>query len=121
MPGTTVTKIAEVKNTGAADAWVRVQVTQNIQRDGELYPNDGLVTLDYNATDWTQGDDGYFYYNKVLKPGEVTEPIFNNVAFSGTMDNMYRNAEVTVDVAAQAVQTANNGSTVMDAKGWPNA
>lgn len=30
MPGTTVTKIAEVKNTGAADAWVRVQVTQNI-------------------------------------------------------------------------------------------
>ena len=121
MPGTTVTKIAEIKNTGAADAWVRVQVTQNIQRDKELYPNDGLVTLDYNTTDWTQGDDGYFYYNKVLKPGEVTEPIFNNVAFSGTMDNMYRDAEVTVDVAAQAVQTANNGSTVMDAKGWPNA
>lgn len=79
------------------------------------------MTLDYNTTDWTQGDDGYFYYNKVLKPGEVTEPIFNNVAFSGTMDNMYRDAEVTVDVAAQAVQTANNGSTVMDAKGWPNA
>ena len=85
MPGTTVTKIAEVKNTGAADAWVRVQVTQSIQRDKELYPNDGLVTLDCNTTDWTQGEDGYFYYNKVLKPGEVTEPIFTNVAFSGTM------------------------------------
>ena len=121
MPGTTVTKIAEVKNTGAADAWVRVQVTQSIQRDKELYPNDGLVTLDYNTTDWTQGEDGYFYYNKVLKPGEVTEPIFTNVAFSGTMDNAYQGAQVVVDVAAQAVQTAHNGSTVTDAKGWPNA
>lgn len=121
MPGTTVTKIAEVKNTGAADAWVRVQVTQSIQRDKELYPNDGLVTLDYNTTDWTRGEDGYFYYNKVLKPGEVTEPIFTNVAFSGAMDNAYQGAQVVVDVAAQAVQTAHNGSTVTDAKGWPNA
>ncbi len=121
MPGTTVTKIAEVKNTGAADAWVRVQVTKCIQRDGEHFPDDGLVTLDYNTTDWIQGADGYFYYNKALKPGEVTEPIFTNVAFSGTMDNAYQSAEVMVDVAAQAVQTANNGSTVTDAQGWPNA
>lgn len=79
------------------------------------------MTLDYNTTDWTQGEDGYFYYNKVLKPGEVTEPIFTNVAFSGTMDNAYQGAQVVVDVAAQAVQTAHNGSTVTDAKGWPNA
>lgn len=26
MPNTTVTKIAEIKNTGASDAWVRVKV-----------------------------------------------------------------------------------------------
>ena len=69
----------------------------------------------------TQGEDGYFYYNKVLKPGEVTEPIFTSVAFSGDMDSMYQDAQVVVDVAAQAVQTAHNGSTVADAKGWPNA
>ena len=30
MPNTTVTKIAEIKNTGASEAWVRVKVEKNI-------------------------------------------------------------------------------------------
>ena len=47
---------------------MRVQVTPTIQRDNELYSNDGLVTLDYNTTDWIQGDDGYFYYKIGLPP-----------------------------------------------------
>ena len=121
MPGTTVTKIAEIKNTGASDAWVRVLVTKDIQLAGDGTPDTSFVELNLNLTDWTQGKDGYLYYNKVLKPGEVTEPIFTAVTFNVTMGNEYQNATATVDVAAQAVQTANNGDIVMDAKGWPNA
>ena len=34
MPNATVTKIAEVKNTGASDAWIRVKVEKNIQLQG---------------------------------------------------------------------------------------
>ena len=119
MPGMTVTKIAEIKNTGAADAWIRVLVTKSIQLAGEGTPDAGLVELDLNLTDWTQGEDGYLYYNKALKPGEVTAPIFTTVTFNVTMGNEYQNAAATVDVAAQAVQTANNGETVMEAQGWP--
>ena len=37
------------------------------------------------------------------------------------MGNEYQNATATVDVFAQAVQTANNGATVMAAQGWPKA
>ena len=37
------------------------------------------------------------------------------------MGNEYQNATATVNVSAQAVQNANNGDTVMDAKGWPNS
>jgi len=121
MPGMTVTKIAEIKNTGASDAWVRVKVEKNIKLQGEGTPDTSLVELNLNLTDWTLGEDGYLYYNKALKPGEVTEPIFTAVTFNVTMGNEYQNATATVDVAAQAVQTANNGDTVMDAKGWPNA
>lgn len=121
MPGMTVTKIAEIKNTGASDAWVRVKVEKNIKLQGEGTPDTALVELNLNLTDWTLGEDGYLYYNKALKPGEVTEPIFTAVTFNVTMGNEYQNATATVDVAAQAVQTANNGDTVMDAKGWPNA
>ena len=121
MPGMTVTKIAEIKNTGASDAWVRVKVEKSIKLQGEGTPDTALVELNLNLTDWTQGKDGYLYYNKVLKPGEVTAPIFTSVTFKAAMGNEYQNATATVDVVAQAVQTANNGDTVMDAKGWPNA
>lgn len=121
MPGMTVTKIAEIKNTGASDAWVRVKVEKSIKLQGEGTPDTALVELNLNLTDWTQGKDGYLYYNKVLKPGEVTEPLFTAVTFNVTMGNEYQNATATVDVVAHAVQTANNGDTVMDAKGWPNA
>lgn len=120
MPGMTVTKIAEIKNTGASDAWVRVKVEKNIKLQGEGTPDTALVELTINTTDWTE-KDGYFYYTKALKPGEVTAPIFTAVTFKADMGNEYQNATATVDVSAQAVQTANNGDTVMDAKGWPNS
>ena len=120
MPGMTVTKIAEVKNTGASDAWVRVKVEKNIKLQGEGAPDTGLVELTLNTADWTE-KDGYYYYTKVLKPGEVSAPIFTAVTFKPDMGNEYQNATATVDVTAQAVQTANNGATVMDAQGWPNA
>ena len=120
MPGMTVTKIAEIKNTGASDAWVRVKVEKNIKLQGEGTPDTGLVELTLNTTDWTE-KDGYYYYKEALKPGEVTAPIFTAVTFKPDMGNEYQNATATVDVVAQAVQTANNGATVMDAQGWPNA
>lgn len=120
MPNTTVTKIAEIKNTGASDAWVRVKVEKSIKLQGDGTPDTGLVELALNTADWTE-KDGYYYYTKVLKPGEVTAPIFTAVTFKPDMGNEYQNATATVDVVAQAVQVANNGDTVMDAKGWPNA
>lgn len=120
MPGMTVTKIAEIKNTGASDAWVRVKVEKNIELKGEGTPDAGLVELALNTAYWTE-KDGYYYYTKALKPGEVTAPVFTSVTFNATMGNEYQNATATVDVFAQAVQTANNGATVMDAQGWPKA
>ena len=120
MPNTTVTKIAEIKNTGASDAWVRVKVEKNIKLQGEGTPDTSLVELTRSANHWTE-KDGFYYYTKPLKPGEVTAPIFTSVTFNANMGNEYQNATATVDVFAQAVQTANNGATVMDAQGWPRA
>ena len=118
MPGMTVTKIAEIKNTGASEAWVRVKVEKNIQLKGEGEVNPDLVELALDTANWTE-KDGYYYYNKALKPGEVTAPIFSAVTFNASMGNEYQNATATVDVYAQAVQTANNGETALNAQGWP--
>ena len=121
MPGMTVTKIAEIKNTGKSDAWIRVKIEKTIELKREGTPETGLVELGLNTTEWTE-KDGYYYYNKALKPGETTEPIFTNVTFKATMGNEYQNATAKVDVYAQAVQTANNPATdddVTTVKGWP--
>ena len=123
MPGTSATKIAEVANTGASEAWIRVGVEKDIRLpeiDPEVEIDPDVVALDIDTVHWTDGGDGYFYYNEPVKPGEVTAPIFTAVTFKPEMGNEYQNATATVDVSAQAVQTANNGDTVMDAKGWPN-
>ena len=121
MPEATVTKIVEVKNTGVSDAWVRVMVDKKIiLPTGSITPDASLVELACNTADWTE-KDGYYYYTKALKPGEVTAPIFTAVTFKADMGNEYQDATATVDVTAQAVQTANNGATVMDAQGWPKA
>mgnify|MGYP001632145638 FL=1 len=118
MPHTTVTKIAEIKNPGASEAWVRVKVEKNIVlKTRNITPDTSLLEVTHNTADWTEKDE-YYYYNKALKPGEVTAPIFTAVTFHVTMGNEYQDAAATVDVLAQAVQTANNGATVMDAQGW---
>ena len=135
MPGTSVSKIVTVKNTGEADAYIRVWVNTAISEPGDPITNpliknlpltitvDGeevdVLTLDYNTEDWTQGEDGYWYYNKALKVGESTEALFENVAFHKLMGNVYQNSKALVDVTAQATQVANNGESAVEAKGWP--
>ena len=121
MPGMTVTKIAEVENTGASAAWVRVKVEKAIKLAKEIEgftPDTALVALNINTEKWEHEGD-YFYYKEALQPNEITAPIFTSVTFNKTMGNEYQGATATVDIVAQAVQKANNGDNALTAKGWP--
>lgn len=115
MPGMEVTKIAEVKNTGDNTAWVRVKIEKSFDFDG-ADPN--LIGVSINEDYWTL-QDGWYYYTEKLAPEEVTKPIFTAVTFDETMGNAYQDKQATVDVYAQAVQTANNGDSWDKALGWP--
>lgn len=135
MPGESVSKIVTVKNTGEAAAYIRVWVNTAISEPGDPITNpliknlpltievDGetveLIDIDYNTEDWEQGEDGYWYYGKALKAGETTEPLFENVTFHKLMGNAYQNSRTIVDVSAEATQVANNGTSSMEAAGWP--
>jgi len=121
MPGTDITKIVEIKNTGSSDAYVRVKVEKDIVLPDETAgtPDLGLMKIDFDQTYWILGDDGYYYYKTALQPGTVTEPLFASVSFDISMGNMYENSTAKVDVTAYAVQTANNGTNAQEAKGWP--
>ena len=70
---------------------------------------------------WHTDSDGYIYYAKPVAAGEATEILFDTVHFAPEMGNEYQNCTANIIISAQAVQTANNGNTVMDAKGWPNS
>ena len=151
MPGTTVTKIAEVRNTGEADAWIRVRLTGDIRLTGDLTQRPPRAEEDRwnlrcrraaefgptrplsimsalvrsppgagaSSPSRTLAADGYLYCNKAIRPGETTAPLFTCVTFDAGMGNEYQNATATVHVAAEAVQTANNGVTALEALGWP--
>ena len=123
MPGTDVTKVVEVKNSGDNPVWVRVSVDKQIIMDEQMdeEADTGLMTMDFDTDNWTVGNDGYYYYTKPLEAGKTTESLFAAVAFDPAMDNKYQNCKAKVEVNAYAVQTANNGTTVEEAKGWPEA
>lgn len=125
MPGQSVSKIVSVENTGPNSAWVRIKVeAEMVNQQGEtlaLEVGDGKA-MDITVLEgWTDGGDGYFYFDKKVKPGRSTTVLFEEVRFNAQMDNSYQNSTATLTVKAEAVQTDNNGETVMEAAGWPNA
>lgn len=126
MPGSEVTKLVEVKNTGKSPAWVRVKVSITVlaasddlaDAPAEQLPTDGVL-LNFDTDNWTQGEDGFWYCNAALPVGETTAPLFTQVTFETSLDNSYQGSTATITVEAEAVQTANNGESALTAAGWP--
>ncbi len=126
MPSSTVSKIVSVQNTDEP-AWIRAIYTVTVydaEEKAMLIPAEELtkvIGIAPNTAAWTQ-KDGWWYHNTAVATEEMTEPLFEEVVFSGPhMDNKYQNCTVVIDVTAQAVQTANNGTSVLEALGWPEA
>lgn len=125
MPGSSVTKIVRIDNKGSSEAWVRVKVDSKIVgADGKelslVIGENERPVIKYTVLEgWIKGDDGYWYYNKPVAPGGQTAELFKSVDFDSAMGNEYQNCTANIVISAQAVQTANNGETVMEATGWP--
>lgn len=119
-PGMDVTKIAYAENLGDTDAYVRMIVDKTITPAKGVTKelNFDHITLDINTKDWVE-KDGIYYYKKVLKAGQKSEPLFSNVHFGVELGNEYMNAKVQINVTMQAVQVQNNGSSALEAAGWP--
>lgn len=119
MPGSEIVKKVTIKNN-EAEAWVRAKAVVTVKKGETVMTYEPeMIAIDYNTTDWTE-KDGWYYYNDSLKTGGVTKELFTKVTFDGeTMGNDYMDTEITIDVSAQAVQTANNGESATTAKGWP--
>lgn len=91
-PEGNVTKEVSFRNNGSSAAFLRVSYVESWEREsqGEKIMISNIVngrevaekkwTDDY-AESWIRGDDGWLYYNKLLKPGSSTKPILEAVVF----------------------------------------
>lgn len=127
MPGSTVSKVVCIRNQ-EAESYIRAAVDILVEDENgdivSLPPQEvqQIIRLDMNSTDWEQNSDdvAWWYYCHPVSGGESTSPLFTGVSFSGkNMGNRFCNSTIEIQVHAQAVQTAHNGSSAITARGWP--
>lgn len=119
MPATDVGKVVYVENRGSVPFFTRIQKETTVTPAPGVTAvlTDEYISIDINTECWIEQGDFYYYY-RILQPGEKTEPLFTKVSFAGEMGNEYQNCTVEVQVLAQAVQSANNGYDPLMALGW---
>lgn len=125
MPGDTVPKIVNVRNTGDYDSVIRLEIEKKWgdarDENGKLIVNDSLssdnILINYNDNKWVYDeDDGYFYYKDYLEPNELTsEPIFEEFTIDGeTTGNEYANKEADIIINMECVQATGDGISIWD-------
>ena len=75
------------------------------------------TALNTSADTWSpKQEDGYYYYNQVLKPEAHTSDLLKTVEFkTDNTDNVYKNLTFEVEVKAESIQASNGAA---QASGW---
>ncbi len=93
--GNSSQKTPAIQNTGKSPVYVRA-----VFKTTDL-PEGVTCTPNLNKTDWTDGSDGFYYYNKILQPGKTTTALFNGVTVNGAPKDP--NASFSVDVYQESI------------------
>lgn len=100
-------KKPSVENTGKTACYVRMRYSILQQ---------GLVTVNVPAQGWTDGGDGWYYYENAVAPGESTTPLFDTVALEEGREAQDL-AHLAISLYQEAVQSEItwNGTDYTDA------
>lgn len=122
MPGTVISKIPTIKNTGDNAFYTRAKVKVTFYADKDLKEQVNLSTEYVSCditSDWIEGSGGWYYYKGIVEPNESVV-LFKTVSFEKSMPNDYQGISVKVDIFAQAVQVKNNENIdTTQVSGWP--
>ena len=121
--GSSNEKLVKVQNNSTGPALIRVSI-QKRWVDGNENPwagDSNFIKLNFSNDEnklWVDGEDGYFYYNKILPKGEVTEAILDSVELKipEELKERYKGKKVIVDVKTEAVQATIDGYNAV----WKN-
>lgn len=129
-PGEALAKDPTVTNDGKNPCFVRVRVT-GLDQFAQAFKGAQIIyRTDYvdNAlgTDWEKGNDGYFYYRKVLNPGETTDALFDQIVIPKELTNDTSAEDIVVTAYAVQAQGARpsfadvQAMTVAEIAEWMN-
>ena len=91
-PGDTTPKTITATNNGTIDAAVRVSFTEawtdenGDSVDSSNIPNDAVTINFTTPSDWTE-NNGYYYYNYILKPRNTTSSLIESVTLNPNLNN----------------------------------
>lgn len=106
-PGDTIKKRVIFCNDGTKRMFVRVDLDAAFENE-----NLDLDVVDYEIGEgWIKGEDGLYYYEKSVCPGECTPYLIKGVTFDGEgMDNEYQGEKFTLTVKSEAIQATNGAA-----------
>lgn len=123
-PGKDINKDPQIKNTGINDAFVYLEVSVPMadviaaDKEGNRLEKKVQELFSFSAKkDWTKlhakkkdASMVYLYaYNKVLKPSETTDSLFDTVKFLNIIEGQLDTQQVNIPVRAYAIQTSYTG------------
>lgn len=102
-PGSKTVKKPQAENTGSVECYVRGRIILSNSRAAEFmdYYMDGSSGM--NTEDWREGEDGWFYYQKILNTGEKTSPLFTHIRLKENIPDVLK--DFTIDVIFESVQS----------------
>lgn len=118
IPGDEVDRRLFVENVGQQPFYLRVKLVCTLgQQDATGYVEPCAVD-----SNWTLVD-GYYYYNTVLEPGQVSSALFTRLLINGNkVDQTHIGQTLTFRADVETVQSKNNPADhPWDAAGWPAA
>lgn len=131
IPGEEKEKRVWFGNDGDVDTVLRVKFSPELKlNDGTPVTDQAVLDsfkLNFSSgfsDDWTEGDDGWYYYNRVLKSSEKTDCTLESVTVSNLIGNDgrgsntdYSSAVFTVNVESEMIQ-ALQAEDIAAEKGW---
>ena len=99
-------KEVHIENICEHPFYLRVKMVYGVNSQ-ELSSED-CFKLNINEKYWKYSD-GWYYYQGIVQPGEMTPEVFSHVEIVGSkVDNRYIGKTLTMTVKAQGVQSENN-------------
>lgn len=117
MPGSVISKIPTVENTGSNSTYVRVRFVFQDNSGNEVSFNGHDVPILDIQPEWALTDGTYYYYPVPLEAGKETGPVFTTVTIPTSWDNTMSDFHFNVVVKAEAIQSDNNASDPVTAFG----